>query len=249
MATQTKPSDIFDVQGAVERIADANRKAGNDYLDLYEKAVGQLTALELRTAEAVKLPAVAEIAKTHADVTRKVAKTYTNRARAAQGVAPLRRPPVPSRGSRGDGPSLLEGGPSRVKVADVTEPTAFSLGEIIRRQRELSRLSMRRFAQMAGISNPYLSQIERGLREPSERVVDAIARSLETTAEALYEEAGLVAEEDGTFAAVPLAIAADPALTPRQRKVMLEVYEAFVAAGPASPPRRRRGAAGPANAS
>jgi len=133
----------------------------------------------------------------------------------------------------------------------VTEPTAFSLGEIIRRQRELSRLSMRQFAQLAGISNPYLSQIERGLREPSERVVDAIARSLETTAEALYEEAGLVAEEEATLTAVPVAIAADPALTPRQRKVMLEVYEAFVAAGPApaSPPRRRRGAGGPANAS
>jgi transcriptional regulator with XRE-family HTH domain len=131
----------------------------------------------------------------------------------------------------------------------VTEPTAFSLGEIIRRQRELSRLSMRRFAQMAGISNPYLSQIERGLREPSERVVDSIARSLQTTAEALYEEAGLDAEDDGELAAVPLAIAADPALTPRQRKVLLEVYEAFVAAGPAASPRRRRGAAGPANAS
>ena len=71
MATQTKPNDLFNVQGAVERLADANRKAGNDYLDLYEKTVGQLTALEIKTAEAVKLPAVTEIAKTHADVTRK----------------------------------------------------------------------------------------------------------------------------------------------------------------------------------
>ncbi|HYH90580.1 MAG TPA: hypothetical protein VEX67_15200 [Solirubrobacteraceae bacterium] len=81
MATQTKPYDLFDVQGAVERLADANRKAGNDYLDLYEKTVGQLTALELKTAEAVKLPGVTEIAKTHVDVTRKVAKTYTDTAR------------------------------------------------------------------------------------------------------------------------------------------------------------------------
>jgi hypothetical protein len=81
MATQTKPNDIFNLQGAVERIADANRKAGNDYLDLYEKTVGQLTALELKTAEAVKLPAVTEIAKTHADVTRKVTKTYADTAR------------------------------------------------------------------------------------------------------------------------------------------------------------------------
>ena len=121
----------------------------------------------------------------------------------------------------------------------MTEP-ASSLGEIIRRQRELSRLSMRQFAGMAGISNPYLSQIERGLREPSERVVDAIARSLQTSAEALYEEAGLVADDDSALEAVPSAIAADPALTPRQRKVLLDVYDAFVASGPAPPPRKHR---------
>ena len=64
-----------------------------------------------------------------------------------------------------------------------------ALGEVIRRQRELNELSMRRFAAMAGISNPYLSQIERGLRAPSERVVEAIARSLATSADALYEQA------------------------------------------------------------
>jgi transcriptional regulator with XRE-family HTH domain len=121
----------------------------------------------------------------------------------------------------------------------VNEP-ALSLGEIIRRQRELSRVSMRQFAGMAGISNPYLSQIERGLREPSERVVDAIARSLETSAEALYEQAGLVADDDGEVSAVPTAIEADPALTPRQRRALLDVYEAFVAAGPAPRPRKRR---------
>jgi len=99
---------------------------------------------------------------------------------------------------------------------------------------------MRQFAGMAGISNPYLSQIERGLREPSERVVDAIARSLETNAEALYEQAGLVADDDGEVSAVPTAIEADPALTPRQRRALLDVYEAFVAAGPAPRPRKRR---------
>ena len=121
----------------------------------------------------------------------------------------------------------------------MTEPAA-SLGEIIRRQRELNRLSMRQFAGMAGISNPYLSQIERGLREPSERVVEAIARSLKTSAEALYEEAGLIADDDSGLDAVPAAIAADSALTPRQRRVMLDVYDAFVASGPAPPPRRHR---------
>jgi len=85
MATQTKNdtklNDPFDVQGAIERLADANRKAGNDYLDLYEKTVIQLTDLEVKTAEAVKLPAVSTIAKTHADVTRKVAGTYVETAR------------------------------------------------------------------------------------------------------------------------------------------------------------------------
>ena len=120
-----------------------------------------------------------------------------------------------------------------------------SLGEIIRRQRELGELSMRQFAELAGISNPYLSQIERGLREPSERVVDSIARSLQTTTEALYEEAGLVAEDDRALAAVPAAIAADPALSPRQRKVMLEVYEAFVGAESPGRQTRRRSRAAP----
>ena len=85
MATQTKNDTTFDnlldVQGAVERFATANRKAGNDYLDLYEKTVNQLTDLELKTAEAVKLPAVSTIAKTHAEVTRKVAGTYVETAR------------------------------------------------------------------------------------------------------------------------------------------------------------------------
>ncbi len=83
--TQTKNSttrnDPFDVQGVFERLTEANRKAGNDYLDLYEKTVAQWTDLEVKTAEAVKLPAVSSIAKTHADVTRKVAGTYVDTAR------------------------------------------------------------------------------------------------------------------------------------------------------------------------
>ena len=81
-------------------------------------------------------------------------------------------------------------------AAWTVEGPVSSLGEAIRRQRELSKVSMRQFAQMAGISNPYLSQIERGLREPSERVLDAIARSLEVSTDALYEQAGIVREPD-----------------------------------------------------
>jgi transcriptional regulator with XRE-family HTH domain len=102
------------------------------------------------------------------------------------------------------------------------------LGEAIRRQRELNEVSMRQFAQMAGISNPYLSQIERGLREPSERVVDSIARSLEMSVDALYEAAGIDIPEDDEQPPARIAIEAASELTPRQRRALLDVYDAFV---------------------
>ena len=111
-----------------------------------------------------------------------------------------------------------------------------TMGEIIRKQREQHKVSMRQFADMAGISNPYLSQIERGLREPSERVLEAIAESLETSSESLYEQAGIPVEDGSETAAARAAIEADPALTPRQRRTLLDVYDALLAAGP----RKRR---------
>src|SRR4051794_29659961 len=127
---------------------------------------------------------------------------------------------------------------------DGSEPVS-SLGEAIRRRRELSKVSMRRFAQMAGISNPYLSQIERGLREPSERVLDAIARSLETSTDALYEQAGIAPERDEEGeVATREAIEADDRLTGRQRRAMLEVYDAVLAVNRRSP--SQRGAVSPA---
>ena len=112
------------------------------------------------------------------------------------------------------------------------------LGDYIRRQRELQELSLRQLADLVGISNPYLSQIERGLREPSEKVLDAIARGLEVSAEGLYEQGGrrrgeADAEEEP---AVVAAIRADGALTARQRQALLEVYDAFTGASS----RRRR---------
>ena len=112
------------------------------------------------------------------------------------------------------------------------------LGDYIRRQRELQELSLRQLADLVGISNPYLSQIERGLREPSEKVLDAIARGLEVSAEGLYEQGGrrrgeADADEEP---AVVAAIRADGALTARQRQALLEVYDAFTGASS----RRRR---------
>jgi transcriptional regulator with XRE-family HTH domain len=104
-----------------------------------------------------------------------------------------------------------------------------SLGEVIRRQRELHELSMRQFATMAGISNPYLSQIERGLREPSERVVDAIARSLDTSVGALYEQAGMRSRDEADERGTRTAIEANDRLTGRQRRALLEIYDSFVA--------------------
>lgn len=114
------------------------------------------------------------------------------------------------------------------------------LGEIIRRQRELSALSMRQFATLAGISNPYLSQIERGLREPSDRVVDAIAAVLEVSAATLYEQAGVTVGEDPEISAVEEAVREDQRLTGRQRQALLEVYRAFVAQARPVPRSRRR---------
>jgi transcriptional regulator with XRE-family HTH domain len=105
------------------------------------------------------------------------------------------------------------------------------MGEIIRRQRELAALPMRQLATMVGISNPYLSQIERGLRAPSEQVLDAIATNLRTTAEELYAASGFgaVNSEDTERAqsGVPAAIKGDPDLTARQKHALTDVYEAF----------------------
>jgi transcriptional regulator with XRE-family HTH domain len=117
-----------------------------------------------------------------------------------------------------------------------------SLGEIIRQQRELAEMSMRQFADLAGISNPYLSQIERGLRAPSEHVLDGIANALKVSADTLYEQAGIrpPGAENGDTAVID-AVRADPGLTPRQRSALIEVYEAFVATGRHGSGGRRSG--------
>ncbi len=145
---------------------------------------------------------------------------------------------------------------SRSKLAPAMNPRHTSaLGEFIRQQRELAELSMRQFAELAGISNPYLSQIERGLRAPSEQVLQAIARSLKLSVDALYERAGISppGADEGDRAVLD-AIAADPRLTARQRSALRETYEAFVASAPRAGAsgrggrRRRPGSGEPADA-
>ena len=115
-----------------------------------------------------------------------------------------------------------------------------SLGEFIRRHRELQEMSLRQLARVAGISNPYLSQIERGLREPSERVLESMARALEVSADTLYEQAGRsqVGDEDEGEPAIVTAVKKDQRLTARRRKTLLEVYYSFTGR-----PRPRQGAA------
>ena len=95
---------------------------------------------------------------------------------------------------------------------------------------------MRQFAALVGISNPYLSQIERGLRAPSEQVVQAIADALKVSADTLYEQAGVSREAEGPSNVVA-AIREDSRLTGRQRQALIEVYEAFIGVG--ARPRRR----------
>jgi transcriptional regulator with XRE-family HTH domain len=116
-------------------------------------------------------------------------------------------------------------------------PALPRLGDIIRRQRELAELPMRQLAALVGISNPYLSQIERGLRAPSEQVLEAIARSLQTSADELYEQATTLTPSAERKPEVVAAIDADPDLTARQRQALIEVYQAMTEVTVA---RRRR---------
>lgn len=103
------------------------------------------------------------------------------------------------------------------------------LGEFIRQQREQAGKSIRDLAKVASVSNPYLSQIERGIRRPSAEILQQIARALEISAETLYVQAGIL--DDSSPAAtggVPAAVAADPRLTPVQRAELLDHYARLV---------------------
>ncbi len=113
-----------------------------------------------------------------------------------------------------------------------------SLGDYLREQRLTKKLSVRQLSALAGISNPYLSQIERGVKRPSAEILQQIAKGLSISAESLYVQAGLLDPKDAAAEAgdaTRAAISADPALTSRQRQTLLDIYESFVgeASGPA----------------
>ena len=100
------------------------------------------------------------------------------------------------------------------------------LGDYIREQRTAAQISLRQLAKLAGVSNPYLSQIERGLRKPSAEILQQIAKALRISAEALYVQAGILDERYGD-SDVQAAVMGDGALTERQKQVLLEIYESF----------------------
>lgn len=105
-------------------------------------------------------------------------------------------------------------------------PNVNAIGDYIRQQREQAKISMRQLAQSAGVSNPYLSQIERGLRKPSADILQQIAKGLRISAEALYVQAGIL-EDRPADSGVRSALLADPQLTERQKQVLIEIYESF----------------------
>lgn len=102
------------------------------------------------------------------------------------------------------------------------------VGAFIRSQRERAEMSIRKLAELANVSNPYLSQIERGLRRPSADVLQQVANALRISVETLYVRAGILPDIDRPISTVPEAIDNDPELAPEQKVALLNVYESFV---------------------
>jgi transcriptional regulator with XRE-family HTH domain len=111
------------------------------------------------------------------------------------------------------------------KASDIVSTTASDIGSFIRTQRETAQVSMRQLAERSGVSNPYLSQVERGLRKPSADVLNQIAKALRVSAEVLYVRAGILEPREPSQ--VRDAITTDTAITERQKQVLLDIYAAF----------------------
>ncbi|HSO96213.1 MAG TPA: helix-turn-helix transcriptional regulator [Acidimicrobiia bacterium] len=112
-------------------------------------------------------------------------------------------------------------------MADAIEQRLHDLGAYIRDRRRDARLSLRRLSELAGVSNPYLSQIERGLRKPSADILQQLARALHVSAETLYVQAGILDPRDGSEPRLEDEILRDSSLTDSQKQAMIEVYRSF----------------------
>ena len=131
------------------------------------------------------------------------------------------------------------------EATTVSGTVSSHVGDFIRSQRSAAQVSLRELARTAGVSNPYLSQVERGLRKPSAEILASIARGLKISAETLYEQAGILDRRSGSAGTVA-AIRADEALSERHKAVLLELYETYArehardlaaqAPAPATPP-------------
>jgi transcriptional regulator with XRE-family HTH domain len=109
------------------------------------------------------------------------------------------------------------------------------VGDFIREQRSAAKVSLRELARAAGVSNPYLSQVERGLRKPSAEILQQIAKALRISAETLYVRAGIL-DEDAEPTDLEVGILRDPHLTERQKNVLIDIYRSFRAEGAAASP-------------
>jgi transcriptional regulator with XRE-family HTH domain len=130
---------------------------------------------------------------------------------------------------------LSEGAPrAAAKVSEAAKAStarvserAQNLGDFLRDQRRGAQLSLRQLADQAGVSNPYLSQIERGLRKPSADVLQQLAKALRISAETLYVRAGILEPNEREAGSVQGAVLGDPDLSERQRQVLLDIYNSF----------------------
>ncbi|MGH9270553.1 MAG: helix-turn-helix domain-containing protein [Ilumatobacteraceae bacterium] len=118
--------------------------------------------------------------------------------------------------------------PSPNELREEIEHRVAELGEFIKSQREIASRSVRRLAELAGVSNPYLSQIERGLRRPSAEILQQLAKALKISAETLYVRAGLLSEDEAAAPSVREAVSRDPLLTAEQKQALLNVYDSYV---------------------
>ena len=131
------------------------------------------------------------------------------------------------------------------RVGEQVSKTTEALGDYLKEQRLHARLSLRQLGELAGVSNPYLSQIERGLRKPSAEVLGQIAKAMRISAESLYVRAGILSPEDGVGGSVELAVLGDIGLTERQKQALLDVYSSFLALNQASGRTETPDAVGP----